>query len=226
MLELYPNSRQGQGAVGDGISGTARRAGKMLALQTMWREMQQPYEFIDAGAFDGVMVLCSLAFGAKLAYGFEHQNSSALSEQFIKHQTKLQAEQGLASSRSRLDMGWSVGKFKSMPSLQMKGETPLPKGVYAFCQGWNPTDRAHLLRLVGEDPLVQVFVCCKCPDLVADYRSGRSPVNFSCYDHVLHDLNDFTSKVRLPAFRHVETITIAMSGSRGHQKHLFVLKRD
>jgi hypothetical protein len=77
---------------------------------------------------------------------------------------------------------WGVNvllECAQLPTAQVEGEH-FPKVVYFFSDGWNPTDRKQVYKLVGEDPLVSIFICSL-------GRGGGDPYRYP--DQVLEALN-------------------------------------
>jgi hypothetical protein len=162
---------------GLGVSGGEGMPGS-LALPDMPKVLSEvrtlmggkPYEFHDVGAADGIMVLSSLASGASYAYGIELQGPIQRREvrlpgqQHVFEQCKAFLERSghIPKGVAGVEYGIDVGKVDVSTGLPRAPGAPpsLPRAVFAFCDGFAPSDRQHMFEVVAKDPSVKLFICC------------------------------------------------------------------
>ena len=204
------------GSHGDGVSGSATKQGRFNIFSKFRSVLKsigqsEPYEFVDVGAGDGIMVCLALCFGATFSVGIEVKDGQ---EAVFKSYLPLLLEYGdddLYCS-AFIDYGTSTTFLDVLPTYQCDGEF-LPRCVFFFCDGWSQADREHVFEiLIGRDPLIHVVIC----------SPGRGMGDwFTTPDDILEVLNasDVISK-----FIFDSKLKVKMSGSR-YSKSLFVFKR-
>lgn len=208
------NALQKTGGAG-GMNGTANEAGLHLILSTFARYFTaRGWEFVDLGAGDAVVLVASFAFGAEFAVGVEVKLEG---QHYVIAAAKkvLLVPNGIDADRMHVDCGMSILQCSRLPTLQDGRSVKLPKGVFAFCDGWNELDRKHMFSLVGADPLVRVFICS---------YGNRAEDPYNTDERVLAALHEGNGC--MPPFRCLEEgLSVNMYVSR-QKKILHVFVRD
>lgn len=213
---------------GLGVSNEGGMPGS-LALTDMPRVLREvqtfmggkPFELHDVGAADGIMVLASLASGASYAYGIELQGptprrgeESPPGLQLVFEQCKASLEQGghIPQGVAGVQYGVDVGKVDASLGLPRAPGAPpsLPRAVFAFCDGFPPSDRAHLFKVVGKDPSVKLFICSPGRAAGDEFKTAfaiQQALNQACPEP--------------DVFVHVKDVRVKVFGSGEHKKLLF-----
>ncbi|GAX86253.1 hypothetical protein CEUSTIGMA_g13665.t1 [Chlamydomonas eustigma] len=147
------------GGVG-GMSGSLT-AGSLKTVLTIVRDfVKSSYEMIDIGAGSGIVLLCSLAFGASLATGVEVKDDGL--QHVLDACLPLLRSYSVSPNSVYVQFGRDVASCTTLPTLQGHESSSglhLPRVVFSFCDGFNIVDREHCFRLVCQDASIKMFVC-------------------------------------------------------------------
>lgn len=195
-----------------GMSGSANEGSMKIILSAIATVMGSGYEIVDIGAGSGIVLACAFAFGALWAVGMELKKDGQahvwdlLVDELAQH--------GILRGQASVEYGVNLRSLDHLPTLQGPGGQ-VHKAVFAFCDGWDQEDRAHMFRIVGKDANVKMFIAS--PGKV----SGDWYLK---HEEMLKDLNLSASQHRCAEFRHQEAITVVMFVS-GDEKTLHIFTR-
>lgn len=185
------------------------------ALTEFWEMLGRPYEFVDVGSHNGVMLLLARGAGAALAVGLEvtkDTGAGCVFEQFCALGEKYGIPECTVANYFSTPVGPRCDgqeKLRSLPTLQAPGSM-LPVGVFSFSAGMNPADRQHMFELVAGNAKVKAFMCCLGQAAGDPYPST---------DAILDALNQAVAT--LPRFKLHKVLRVAMQGSQEKKRVAF-----